>query len=619
MPSKNDIFNASWHASPPPSLLPPAAALHTSSHGLGRSKTTGAVWNAQARPQHGREAKDSSPAERPARQIGSAPLVVVPDARTSSESPLRSLPSSPLRNWEEPRSGAEASSPTTSNTTPTHSHHSSQWSNPSLSDAVPTLRSDGTLALVPESELTTDVDVRLVHTVAGRLGVGRYSIVYLASYRPLNPTVANREDSESSGWQICAVKELMPDEESQRLGSREARVLRYLGADASVPHLGRCRVVSLLGFKRTSIPPPGAGHRSRSSFPDPDLLHVALDGHKSLAKHTRHSSLETDTRPIRYTGTVSLQSLSSIHPTELSRVLLVLPYAPIVLSTVIQRKPTLLTAQLYCKISVQLSQALAFIHSKDILHTDVKPQNVLLTRDLDVLLSDFNTAVYLPDTPNEIMPLDPIGLGTPVYSPPEFNRAPPSPFGYPADIWALGVTLMVAIVGREPYGRLSTGKRGKGHTGQELKMWLRKGAYWQWEYQERMENEATMHVHSDQMPRNETVETLTPHRIHWIENEQLQRLVPEVDVEVLRTSLLLAIVTGLNSELLIDQAESIDSLSQYTDGSAALFFLGNKSERVPDALYELLRGMCSATPSERPLIEGVISSLEEIQESLLVD
>lgn len=97
--------------------------------------------------------------------------------------------------------------------------------------------------------------------------------------------------------------------------------------------------------------------------------------------------------------------------------------------------------------------------------------------DLSIRLADFGMSMFLP-APGSSLPLpsDPLGLGSPSYSPPEFVRPPPSPFGCPSDIFSLGVTLMVLVSGREPY---------EGMRSVERMLWVGRGGFWDWETRRR--------------------------------------------------------------------------------------------------------------------------------------
>lgn len=629
--SKNDIFTSSWRASPPPPPLPPAAALHTGLNGLGRSKTTGAAWRAKARfalepDVHQPDFEDILTTTHASPSL---PVLVIPSDRQESattgaaqgrDSLSRTGSFFDLARRPASAAGSTAThswyhdtpvSPALSTSTATLSHASTYSSNPSLSATLPfSTDVDGSISALSDPAL--DVELRFFPTPEYRLGTGRYSRVYLASYRRGRGTNANEEGPDAEGsrdrkqWELCAVKKLDDDEESQRLGLREAWFLRQLASidrkspSAASPHPGQVRVVRLLGMKKDEDAFHGqAAHKPRMSWPHSTLLHQALDGAKAHARHSRHSSLEEDLPPIHIPTSTSLQPHSA--PASLSsNFSLVLPFAPAVLSDVIHSKPHLLNKTRHTKISLQLAQAIDFVHSQNILHTDIKPHNVLLTSTFDVLLSDFNTAIHLPSSSISVPPDDPAGLGTPVYSPPEFNKPPPSPFSYPVDIWALGVSLMVAIVGREPYARLMSGRRGKGNSRQELKMWLRKGAYWQWEDQERMD--ATIEdvlgtppsagFDSEDIGGNEKVGL-----------EQLKKLLGDADAspDLLELSIS-ETVPGSPDEKPREE-------DRYDDGSDPLRYLGGG--KVSQRIYSLLRSMCSPSPASRPAIGAVVAELEQ--------
>jgi hypothetical protein len=92
----------------------------------------------------------------------------------------------------------------------------------------------------------------------------------------------------------------------------------------------------------------------------------------------------------------------------------------------------------------QLALALSAIHDASKVHRDVKPGNILVTRDGRVVLLDFGlvTDAYLVDR-------DPQAIGTLSFMAPEqiAGRA----VGPAADWYAVGVTLYQALTGRRPY------------------------------------------------------------------------------------------------------------------------------------------------------------------------
>ena len=104
------------------------------------------------------------------------------------------------------------------------------------------------------------------------------------------------------------------------------------------------------------------------------------------------------------------------------------------------------------RLLADLSEGLHVIHSRGIVHRDVKPANVLLapaqipTRRWNAKLADFGIARLLDESR-----LTATGriIGTPGYLSPEQVRG--EPVGSSADVYSLGLLLLEALTGEQPF------------------------------------------------------------------------------------------------------------------------------------------------------------------------
>jgi eukaryotic-like serine/threonine-protein kinase len=98
-------------------------------------------------------------------------------------------------------------------------------------------------------------------------------------------------------------------------------------------------------------------------------------------------------------------------------------------------------------VALGAAQGLSHIHAREILHRDVKPANLLLTRHGEIKLIDFGTA-WDPMNPRDLRGEE-RGLGTPSYMSPEQARG--EPLDFRSDQFALGAVLYQMLAGRKPF------------------------------------------------------------------------------------------------------------------------------------------------------------------------
>jgi len=98
------------------------------------------------------------------------------------------------------------------------------------------------------------------------------------------------------------------------------------------------------------------------------------------------------------------------------------------------------------KYTRQLCEALSFVHESGILHLDVKPDNILLDVNDNIVLIDFGISVSL----NNKKSSDFVAARTKHYSPPEQGTGKSTSLSYATDVYALGATVYVFLTGKEP-------------------------------------------------------------------------------------------------------------------------------------------------------------------------
>lgn len=106
------------------------------------------------------------------------------------------------------------------------------------------------------------------------------------------------------------------------------------------------------------------------------------------------------------------------------------------------------------KIFSGMLQGFAFAHKKKIVHRDVKPSNIIISRDFQtVKILDFGIAKIL-DGNNRDLTKDGTQMGTVYYMSPEQVRG--EALDKLSDIYSLGVTLFQMLTGINPYAKYNT-------------------------------------------------------------------------------------------------------------------------------------------------------------------
>ncbi len=109
------------------------------------------------------------------------------------------------------------------------------------------------------------------------------------------------------------------------------------------------------------------------------------------------------------------------------------------------RKHGALDCRKVAQIGSQISQALSVAHRHDIIHRDIKPQNIMVQPDGNIKVMDFGIA----RAKNSHLTADNSVLGTAHYVSPEQTQG--KDLGPTTDIYSLGIVMYEAATGRVPF------------------------------------------------------------------------------------------------------------------------------------------------------------------------
>ena len=112
------------------------------------------------------------------------------------------------------------------------------------------------------------------------------------------------------------------------------------------------------------------------------------------------------------------------------------------LSKFLNKKP--LKEKFTRKYMKQLSNGLEYLLENNILHRDLKPQNILLSKNYDIKITDFGFATYY----NKNTIINTL-CGSPMYMAPEIITK--NGYDYKSDLWSVGIILYEMIHGYTPF------------------------------------------------------------------------------------------------------------------------------------------------------------------------
>ncbi|MCK4298095.1 MAG: serine/threonine protein kinase, partial [Planctomycetes bacterium] len=116
-----------------------------------------------------------------------------------------------------------------------------------------------------------------------------------------------------------------------------------------------------------------------------------------------------------------------------------------------ERRPTDLSLKYFrtaARLIMEVAEALEYAHSQGVVHRDIKPDNLMLTPEGHLVVTDFGLARFL-SAPS--ITISGEMMGTPAYMSPEQVRAEQQAIDHRTDIYSLGVTLYEMLALEVPF------------------------------------------------------------------------------------------------------------------------------------------------------------------------
>ncbi|MCX7704306.1 MAG: protein kinase, partial [Planctomycetota bacterium] len=117
------------------------------------------------------------------------------------------------------------------------------------------------------------------------------------------------------------------------------------------------------------------------------------------------------------------------------------------LGTMVRKEGKRFSAEEVLSILRQVAAALDYAHSKKIIHRDIKPKNIMVSKDGIVKVMDFGIAKRVQDSVSKVSQT--FVMGTPGYMAPEHLLG--EKIDHRIDVYSLGATVYEMLSGRPPY------------------------------------------------------------------------------------------------------------------------------------------------------------------------
>jgi serine/threonine protein kinase len=170
------------------------------------------------------------------------------------------------------------------------------------------------------------------------------------------------------------------------------------------------------------------------------LKEITIDKNKNKNKLNIKREFEI-MRKLNHENIVKIHDV--IIDTQLNNIYFIMDYYEYGdLSNFLKKQP--LKEKFTRKYMKQLSNGLKYLLDNNILHRDLKPQNILLSKNYDVKITDFGFATYYTkDTIINTL------CGSPMYMAPEIITK--NGYDYKSDLWSVGIILYEMLHGHTPF------------------------------------------------------------------------------------------------------------------------------------------------------------------------